>query len=238
MAPSAQHCWPVKGCEFMESVMFIQYLSSVISIGLGCGTCCSPSVGMFLSTYTMAHAQNLKKAVSIFLHFFFGKLSAILLVCSVSCLLGKQWISKEGYIGTFSLNDMVDKGLLFIGIFLIIKWVWDRRKGEKKCNGHCQGDTPAKSKWPPYAIGFLYGMTPCAPMVLLIGYALVLPLGPTILLSLTFCIVSSISPLLIMIFIAGILSQKMYQEIPKWIEWIRLFCYILFLLVSIFNITY
>lgn len=222
----------------MGSAIFIQYLSSIISIGLGCGTCCSPSVGLFLSTYTMAHAQSLKKAVGIFLHFFFGKLTAILLVCSISCLLGKQWINKEGYIGSINLNDMVEKGLLLIGIFLIIKWIWDKKKGQKKCNDHCKRENPTKSKWPPFAIGFFYGITPCAPMILLIGYALVLPLGLTLLLSLTFCIVSSISPLLILIFIAGMLSQKMYQEIPKWIEWIRLFCYILFLLVSIVNMSY
>ena len=48
-----------------------------------------------------------------------------------------------------------------------------------------------------------------------------------------FTLANSIPPTLIMIVFVGMLSKKMYQEIPKWIDSIRLFCYIVFMVMAI-----
>jgi hypothetical protein len=217
----------------MGASLFFQFIINIVSIGLGCGTCCSPYMSVFLSAYTMSHAQSIKKAFKIFIKFFLGKLSAVELVCILTSLLGKQWITKDGYIGNFNLNKAVEAGLLVIGIILLCSWFYKSKRNSKtKCR--CSACTPKTySGWSTYGVGFIFGITPCAPMLLLIGYTLMLPLWEAVILALAFTVSSSLSPMLFIVFIGGVLSQKMYEEIPKLVAWVRLFCYILFIITAV-----
>jgi cytochrome c biogenesis protein CcdA len=222
----------------------MQYLSGAVSMGLGCGTCCCPVINLFLSIYTMSHAKSIKKAVKIFLSFFVGKAFAVVLICMLTSFIGKQWISKDGYIGRINMNKAVETGMLLTGIVLICSWIYQKVRMKKKsscksCGTGCKmNDQKNTSKgemlrrWPGFAVGFFYGITPCAPMLLLVSYSLILHPVETIILSIAFTAASSLSPMLIMVFIAGVLSKKMYEEIPKWVEWIRLVCYIMFVVIA------
>jgi hypothetical protein len=230
---SARRCWQVKGHNTMGTTLFFQSLINMISTGLGCGTCCSPYISVCLSTYTMSHAQSVKKALKIFLDFFLGKLSAVVLICILTSLLGKRWITKDGHIGNFDLHHFVEIGLLLIGVLLLCRWVFQYKKntGAKISCGTCKVQT--FSGWPACGVGFICGTTPCTPLLLLIGYTVMLPLWESVILAFVFTAASSLSSMLFVVFIGGILSQKMYEEIPKYVSWIRLFCYILFVGMAI-----
>ena len=53
--------------------MFVMALTTAVSVGLGCGTCCSPIMSTFLSTYVVSHSGGVKKGVLSFVSFFFWK---------------------------------------------------------------------------------------------------------------------------------------------------------------------
>ena len=68
-------------------------LTGGFSIGLGCGTCCSPAIGVFLSTYIVSHSQNMKRRLLYFLVFSLENFSVISL-CMISSYLGNKFYLK------------------------------------------------------------------------------------------------------------------------------------------------
>ena len=84
-------------------------------------------------------------------------------------------------------------------------------------------------------MGISYGASPCAPLILMTGYAASLPLGYAALSGAVFAVASTISPMLFMLFISGVLAGKMYKEIPGYLKWFRLGCYIL--LIVLFSVS-
>lgn len=220
------------------SSLLIQYLWSAISLGLGCGSSCGSSIIFFLSTYIISHGQSIKRSIKIFVSFFLGKALATIILCVAASAIGRKFISEDGYIGSLNVNLIMQVGLLVIGVVLIINWILEKRRGSKclGCKGNCSGNNKSSEKfkkWPSYLIGFIYGITPCAPLLLVMGYSVTLSIVESAILAFIFTLANSISPTLIMIVLVGMLSKKMYQEIPKWIDSIRLFCYIVFVVMAI-----
>jgi sulfite exporter TauE/SafE len=220
----------------MTAALYLQYLTSVVSMGLGCGACCTPLVSVFLSVYTVSYARSVKRSMQIFFHFFLGKVSAIVLMCVFTSLLRKKWIN-DVWMGDFKQQNLVEIALMLLGIFMICNWIFQKRKHAacSSCGHKCGLRTKTagvpqekKNRWAVYAAGFIYGISPCPPMILLMGYALMLSIPKLLILALVFAVVSSFSSMLIMIFVAGIISKRMYEEIPKMVVWVRLFCYVLF----------
>ena len=80
-------------------------------------------------------------------------------------------------------------------------------------------------------MGISYGLSPCAPLVLMTGYAATLPLGYAALLGAVFAAASTVSPVLFMLLISGVLAGKMYKEIPQYLTWFRLACYIMLIVL-------
>ena len=50
----------------------------------GGGTCCSPIINTFLSTYVVSHSNGVKKGVLSFVSFFVGKLISVTFLCMVA----------------------------------------------------------------------------------------------------------------------------------------------------------
>ncbi|MCD7778190.1 MAG: hypothetical protein LUH47_06785, partial [Clostridiales bacterium] len=88
----------------MDMAMLGASVTTAATIGLGCGTCCSPLISIFLSTYVVSHADGVKKGIIAFLGFFLGKLSSITALCVISSVISTKFISDEGYIGSFNLR--------------------------------------------------------------------------------------------------------------------------------------
>lgn len=84
-------------------------------------------------------------------------------------------------------------------------------------------------------MGISYGLTPCAPLILMTGYAASLPLGYAAMLGVVFSLASTVSPMLFMLLFSGLLAGKVYKEIPQYLTWFRLACYVL--LIVLFSVS-
>lgn len=222
----------------MEASIAIPALTTAITVGLGCGTCCSPIISMFLSTYVISHADGVKKGILSFSSFFLGKLISVSFLCMVAAAISRQFISPDGYVGNFNLRLAAQITMSVIGIIMAAKWVIENRKSHKACS-NCHGCVKLKRKsgfWPMLAAGLTYGMTPCAPLLLMIGYSFTLPVPLASASGIAFGLSSMVSPVLLLVIITGALSKRTAKEIPQHIKWFQLGSYLL-LVVMPFVIT-
>ena len=82
-------------------------------------------------------------------------------------------------------------------------------------------------------MGFGYGISPCAPLILITGDAATLPVGFAAVLGAVFALASTVSPALFLMLLSGVLAKRMRKEIPQYLTWFRLGCYIL--LIALFT---
>lgn len=219
--------------------LLLPVLATALSVGLGCGTCCSPVVSVFLSSYIITHAGGLKKSLLAFFSFFFGKVIAVVLLCGLAALIGSQFIDAAGYVGGVNLGQLMELAMIALGLVLIGKWLRDYKKTSNNCSG-CGGEKKnritdaqgAKGLIPLFAAGFAYGASPCAPLTMMMGVAATLPLATAALVGGAFAAASTLTPVLLMVLLSGVLSGKIATEIPQQLQWFRLASYVLLILFS------
>lgn len=219
----------------MIGATLLSCITGGFSIGLGCGTCCSPAIGVFLSTYIVSHSQNMKKAFVTFFSFFFGKILSVISLCLLSSYLGNKFIFKNGYLGSINLNKVMSITFIALGVFLIIKHFYIKYKSKgacKSCTGSC-GSNLKNKEWPPLIIGIAYGLNPCAPLILIVGYASTISIANAALLGLCFSLASIISPMIVVVLLAGLISNNLYEELPKYIDLFKLMCYAVLIYIGI-----
>ena len=73
----------------MNISLMVPALTAAVSVGLGGGTCCSPVISTFLSTYVVSHAGGVKKGLLSFVSFFFGKMVSVSLLCVIAALVSR-----------------------------------------------------------------------------------------------------------------------------------------------------
>lgn len=213
----------------MDVSIAVTALTTAISVGLGCGTCCSPIISMFLSTYVISHANSVKKGVLSFVCFFLGKLISVSCLCVVAALISRQFISPDGYIGEFNLRLAAQTAMSGIGILMIVRWGMEQTRAKKECKD-CHSCAKLKGNagfWPMFTAGLIYGITPCAPLLLMIGYSFLLPVSIAGASGIAFSLSSMVSPVLLLVIITGALSKQLMKEIPQHIKWFRLGSYLL-----------
>ncbi len=222
--------------------VFTESLTAAASVGMGCGTCCGSGISTALYGYLTTHMKNMKQSFLGFCEFFFGKFLAVITLCCAASIVGSNIIDDNDCVFGIKTGLIADSVMLVMGIWLLIDWIREYR-GNKSCKT-CKGCKDDKSKKPEYkksnhaaliGMGISYGASPCAPLILMTGYAASLPLGYAAISGAVFAIASTISPMLFMLFISGILAGKMYKEIPNYLKWFRLGCYIL--LIVLFSVS-
>lgn len=226
----------------MEASVIAPALTTAVTVGLGCGTCCSPIISTFLSTYVLSHANGVKKGVLSFVSFFLGKLISMTFLCAVAAMISKQFLTADGYIGSFNLRLAAQISMSAIGISMAVKWILEntRSQKQKECKG-CQSCGKQKGKagfWPMLGAGLTYGFTPCAPLLMMIGYSFTLPVilaGAT---GIVFGLSSMMSPVLLLAVITGALSKRMQKEIPHFMKWFRLASYLILIFMPFFVTRY
>lgn len=219
----------------MNTSLLIPALTTAVSVGLGCGTCCSPVISTFLSAYVVSHSDGVKKGVLSFVSFFFGKMVSVSLLCMLAALLSRRFISDSGYIGSFNLRLFSQAAMSVIGMILAVRWFLELKK-QRKCSG-CKecGKTVGRSGFiPMLAAGFTYGITPCAPLLLMIGYCFTLPVSFAGVTGVAFSLSSMVSPVLLLVVVTGALSKKMGKEIPDAVKWFRLASYMVLVVMPFF----
>ncbi|MCI9082171.1 MAG: sulfite exporter TauE/SafE family protein [Lachnospiraceae bacterium] len=217
----------------MDIAMVLPAFTAAVTVGLGCGTCCSPVISVFLSTYVVSHANSVKKGILSFVSFFFGKLVSVSFLCAASAAISRQFIDSDGYIGSFNLRFAAQAGMSVIGIVLAVKWMIKNAYPEKKCES-CTSPCRLNGKagfWPMFTAGITYGFTPCAPLLLMIGYSITLPVAFAGAMGVVFSLSSMASPVLLLAMITGALSKRMTKELPQQVKWFQLASYLLLIIM-------
>lgn len=223
----------------MGLTLLLPVLATALSVGLSCGTCCSPAVSVFLSSYIITHAGGLKKSLLAFSSFFIGKVIAVVLLCGLAAQIGSQFIDAGGYVGGVNLGQLMELAMIALGLVLIGKWLLDYKKSANRCSG-CGGEKKnsitdaqgAKGLLPLFSAGLAYGASPCAPLLMMMGVAATLPLATAVLVGGVFAAASTLTPVLLMVLLSGVLSGKIATEIPRQLQWFRLASYVLLTLFS------
>lgn len=207
---------------------------TAFSIGIGCGTCCSPFVSAFLSAYIVSHGNGVKRSFGTFIRFFSGKLLGVSVLCLTASVIGRQFISDRGYIGNFPFRLAVQIMMSLFGFLMAARWVWEIKKGTAEC-GHCKEcgkeELPESKHYPMLVAGILYGITPCPPLLFVLGYSVSLPVLTAGITGISFSLASILSPLLMLAAVLGILSKRIRAEIPGFLKWFRLASYVLLMVL-------
>ncbi len=208
--------------------VLIESILTALSVGTGCGACCGSSAGVLLSTYIMTHVDSAKKSVLAFLAFYGGKILAVGLLCAVCSLFGKNILSEFSFWESPWLPRMVHILMIGMGLFFTVRWVLEQKHGHKHCKAASNPAKPIKngSSLPLFIAGLAYGISPCAPLVLVAGLCMTLPLHFAVITGAVFSVASILSPMLLVLLLTGVLTPNMHKEIPGMIKWFRLACYI------------
>lgn len=219
----------------MDITLLVSSITTALSIGLSCGTGCSPVITTFLTTYILSHSDGMKKAIISYISFFFGKILSVFILCSISAIISRQFIDENGFIGNINLRLLAQMCMSAIGIIMIITWFLENRKKLKcrECNKCHENKNITKRNGilPIFLAGITYGLTPCAPLLIIIAYTFSLPLFYASITGVVFGLSSIISPVLLLIVITGALTKKIKNEIPDCLKWFKLASYILLVIM-------
>ena len=227
----------------MGFTLLFESMTAAASIGMGCGTCCGSGISAALYGYLTTHVKNIKQTLRAFLDFFLGKFLAVIALCCIASIVGKNIIDDSGKVLGIKTAVIVNAVMLVMGVWLLVGWIRERRghNGCKSC-AHCGSnesktiDAKKVSHSALIGMGVSYGISPCAPLIFMTGYAATLPLGYAALLGAVFAAASTVSPILFMLLISGVLAGKMYKEIPQYLTWFRLACYIMLIVLFAFGL--
>jgi hypothetical protein len=216
----------------MGLALLFEGLSVATSVGLGCGTCCGSSAGILLSGYVMSHARDTRQSLAAFLSFFLGKMAGVAALCLVSSLVGRAVFAEDGLLATTWVDRCLDLLMIGMGVWFLFGWYRETR-GDKVCGNQCRDHHRMRESVKDgihvpalFAAGAGYGITPCAPLVIVMGFCVTLPVGYAFLTGAVFACASIASPLLLVLLLSGILTTHMHREIPGMIRWVRLACYL------------
>ena len=217
-------------------------VAAACSVGMGCGTCCGSGISAFLAGYMMTHAENFKEALGGFLKFYLGKILAVVSICLMTSLAGSRLLSNEGYLGQIPLAKVIDLCMIAVAFWMLYDLLLEK-SGRKTC-AHCsragaEEETNTVMRTPDtqnfkkkisgaavFLMGAGYGITPCAPLILIAGYCASMPFAYAAIVGAVFAAASAVSPMLILLLISGVLAGRMYLEIPKYLDYFRFACYL------------
>lgn len=199
-----------------------------LTCGLSCGACGTPMVNVFLASYLFTHTGKWKRSMLSFAAFHLGKALTVTALCVLISWFGSQIVDDKGNLFGISLQSIVYLAMFLFVLVLIARWFRENgKRAEHSCNGSCpRAGSDRFSHMLIY--GLISGMSPCASLVLVLGYASALTTAEAILVGLCFSLANSIVPLLLLVTLTGLLSKEMYREIPTKIKYFQLATYILF----------
>lgn len=212
--------------------------STGLTCGFSCGACGNPMVNVFLSSYLFTHSGKLKQSVLSFLGFHIGKALSVMAMCTLFATLGSRAIDQQGNLFGLNLKKIVYAAMLLFCFYLIVRWAMDRKQQcHKNCKQDCRHQNVRTDSIRHMLIyGVISGLSPCASLVIVLGYASTLGVLEAVLVGLCFSLANSLIPLLVLVVFTGVLSQEMFLEIPAKIKYLQLATYIFFAVTLLYNL--
>lgn len=209
-------------------MLLSQALASAASVGVTCGAGCGSVAFGFLSSYILSRGRGWLSAFRQTLSFFLGKLLAVMLACGCASVLGTALISAEDTTLSAILHKAVYAVMLISAIALLSE-LRHEQKGCRSCSRCSHGEQAA----PSFAVGFAYGLSPCAPLLMVLGYSALLPVFGALILGAVFALASSAVPILLTLSLSGALSSQITKQLGSWMPRFRLTVYLLLLASSL-----
>lgn len=200
-----------------------------LTCGVSCGACGNPMVNVFLASYLFTHTGMLKRSVTAFLGYHLGKAMSVMAMCALISVLGGSIVDVLG----IGVQRLVYTAMLVFMLVLIARWF--RAEKAADCDGKCHH---AKSDRFCHMLiyGIISGLSPCASLVVVLGYASALTTVEAVLVGACFSLANSLVPLLVLVGLTGLLSGEMYREIPTKIKYFQLATYIIFAAALAYNL--
>lgn len=223
-------------------IRLLQGTVTAASVGMGCGSCCGSGVSAVLFTYLTTHAADARQSVRAFCTFYLGKIMAVVSLCLLSSYLGKAVLDETGRITGMNVdvNGLCDLVMIGIGTALIIRWFAEKKKSSCSICAHCghtdhlnneENEAGSISLFALWGMGAGYGISPCAPLILIAGYAATMPAAGAVVTGSVFALASAFVPMILLLLVSGILSPRLRKEIPGYLEIFRLLTYILLIII-------
>lgn len=227
----------------MGLALLLEGVSVATSVGLGCGTCCGSGAGILLSGYVMSHARNGRQSMLAFLSFYLGKIASVAALCLVASLIGQSAFLESDLFASGWVNRAFDLFIIGMGVYFLYGWLKEAR-GEKTCGEQCRDHHKMREAVEGgihipalFLAGAGFGISPCAPLIIVAGLCVTLPAGFALVTGATFACASIISPLLIVLLLSGVLTTHMHKEIPSMLRWLRLACYLGMIAFYLFDLV-
>ena len=209
--------------------------STGLTCGVSCGACGNPIVNVFLASYLFTHTGKLKRSIIAFLGFHIGKAISVMVMCALISVLGSSIVDESGNLFGISLPKVVYAAMLIFMLMLILRWF--RAKKAEGCNGDCHKPRAKSDRFGHMlAYGVISGLSPCASLVVVLGYASALTTLEAVLVGACFSLANSLIPLVLLVGLTGLLSGEMYKEIPTKIKYFQLATYIIFAAALTYNL--
>ncbi|NDO39285.1 hypothetical protein [Anaerotruncus colihominis] len=80
------------------------------------------------ASVVVSYSNGVKKGVLSFLSFFVGKLISATFLCMTAAVVSRQFISQDGYIGSFNLRLTAQFAMSGIGAVLTVRWLLELKK--------------------------------------------------------------------------------------------------------------
>ena len=83
-----------------------------------------------------------------------------------------------------------------------------------------------------------YGFSPCAPLLMILGYAVLLPLPAAMTLGIIFSVCSSIIPAVLTLVLSGTLSLRISGQLGKYLPWFQIVVYMFYLFSGLYALIF
>ncbi len=196
----------------MNEKAYLATLLTLVLVGSKCGAACSPGIGIVLSSNALTYADNARKTFVSYLAFYLGKLTSVIVLCLAVHIAGSAVTEFAGRTDPESIALVFRITLVIVGGYYILSSV--KNKGGCggnccKCGRLCKGNTNNDTKfYSPFIIGLAYGVTPCAPLLLLLTESVTMHLWQKLLASVVFTAANAVSPVIFMMILAVTVSRK------------------------------
>lgn len=201
----------------MLKFMFVMFLSGLL---FGSGPCLV-SCGPVLLTYIIGTEKNVKKSLLAYLLFSTSRIFVYVLLSLLIYFLGK--FTLEGFLGNWSRFYAVAAGavLILIGLLLLKSF-----KIKFNCWQSLKHNLVEKDGKSLLLLGLITGLLPCGPLLGILSYiALVSKSWDTsILLSMSFGIGTLLSPLVVLVLLAGFMQKFLKEQSEKINNIINIVC--------------